>query len=518
MSITRAFDVKLKVLPLLSGAEHKYYYEGPCRFGSGEALQPGFDAFANAQRQKRYMETLQGLNLENVELMDLAKVGRTDDWDNHEAMWEALKPLVDECDVVVGGAGIASDDLLVEYASRFTKPIIISPDSYASNTAIPAAIRARTDKSCEVYSIWRWDQLPPLLSTLRARKIIRTTRILLATRFANPTSYSSIDSFNSFEKITSKLGVRFRYLNIHELLDQMTPAEEGGNHTTPGRVTLDLTEADMAEAEKMADDLITHAETCDLDRDMLLKSLYAYLTVRKHMDDKDCCGFTAPCPDVCSTRRLNEMKFTFCLTHSLNLEQGIPSCCEFDVDSVVSMQALMAVSGKCPYVGNTEPLNWFPNGDALVLGGDPKQSEILRKRLGGDAKNVYFMQHSVGHRRIQDEKKDSKYSLQHFAIDQKFGATIRYNFDDDQGRLLTMCRFSPDGEKMLIAQGEAISGDGYAVPNCAQILYFRVKDIDHFFETQTSFGNHLVMVYGDYKQQLIDLAKSLDVEPVVVDY
>ena len=63
-----------------------------------------------------------------------------------------------------------------------------------------------------------------------------------------------------------------------------------------------------------------------------------------------------------------------------------------------------------------------------------------------------------------------------------------------------------------------ISGDGYEVPNCAQIVYFRVKDADQFFQTQTDFGNHLVMAYGDYKQQLIDLAKSLNVEPVVLDY
>lgn len=347
---------------------------------------------------------------------------------------------------------------------------------------------------------------------------MRTTRVLLATRFGSPISQSSIDTFNNYEKITAKLGVHFRFVNIHELLDQMTPAVEGGNHTTPGRETLDLTEADMAEAEKMADELIAGAVFSKIDRGMLLKSLYAYITVRKHMDDKDCCGFTAPCPDVCSTRRLNQMQFTFCLTHSLNLEQGIPSGCEFDVNAIVSMQALMAVSGKCAYLGNTEPLTWFPNGDALVLGGDPKQSEVLRQRIGDNKDNIYFMQHSIGHRRIQDAAKDSKYGLYYFAHDQKFGATMRYDFDDDQGRLLTMCRFSPDGEKLMIAQGEVISGDGYDVPNCAQIVYFRVRNADEMFQTQSSFGLHMVMVYGDYKKQLVDLARSMNVEPVVVEY
>ena len=144
MSITRAFDVKLKVLPLLSFAEHLYYYEGPCRFGSGEALQPGYDALANAQRQKSFMELLKANAGENVEIMDAAVIKRTDNWDNHESNWEAITDAVNACDVVFGGAAIASDDLLVEFATRFTKPMIISPDSYASNIGIPAAIRALT--------------------------------------------------------------------------------------------------------------------------------------------------------------------------------------------------------------------------------------------------------------------------------------------------------------------------------------------------------------------------------------
>ena len=47
--IQKAADVKLKVLPVLATAEHLYYYEGPCRFGYGDALQPGYDRLAIAQ-------------------------------------------------------------------------------------------------------------------------------------------------------------------------------------------------------------------------------------------------------------------------------------------------------------------------------------------------------------------------------------------------------------------------------------------------------------------------------------
>ena len=48
--IKKASDIKLNVLPLLISVEHLYYYEGPCRFGKGEALQPGYDRLDDGAR------------------------------------------------------------------------------------------------------------------------------------------------------------------------------------------------------------------------------------------------------------------------------------------------------------------------------------------------------------------------------------------------------------------------------------------------------------------------------------
>lgn len=510
MSIVKASDIVLKVLPLSFTVEHLYYYEGPCRFGKGDDLQPGHDRLVNAARDEKFLKKLKEHLPANVELLDMAYLGRTDDWDNKEFKWQELKSKVDECDAVVVVSGIACDDLAVEFGQRFDKPMIIA-DSAASAIGVAAALNA---KKKEVYSIFHWEQLPRVLNTLRARKVIYNTRILLAPRFGGPVSYSSIDSFNNFEDITNKLKVRFRYLNIHELFDQMSPPVEGGNHTTPGRKTLDLTEEDLAEAERITDELIAGADASYIQRDMLLKSVIAYVTVKKNMDDKDCCGFSAPCPDSCSTRRLNEMQFTFCLTHSLNLEQGIPSCCEYDVCGVLSMQAIIAVSGKRPYVGNTIPVIFNEDGTCNGLGTSKVQVDKL-KALGGG--NLYLMQHSVAHRRIRDEKKDSPYAIRPFTHDQKFGAVLRYDFDADAGRQMTMCRFSPDGEKMFIAKGEVLLGDGYDMDNCAQVVYFRVPDEEDFFNKQCQAGLHLVMVYGDYVRELKDLSLSLGVEPVIAE-
>lgn len=73
----------------------------------------------------------------------------------------------------------------------------------------------------------------------------------------------------------------------------------------------------------MANGIMSGAEMCCIDKKFVVNSLIAWRTVQKNMDLYDCMGFVAPCPDMCSTRRLNKQQFTMCFSHSLNLEQGI---------------------------------------------------------------------------------------------------------------------------------------------------------------------------------------------------
>ena len=82
---------------------------------------------------------------------------------------------------------------------------------------------------------------------------------------------------------------------------------------------------------------------------------------------------------------------------------------------------------------------------------------------------------------------------------------------------MTFCRFSPDGSKLFIGSGEIVMGGGYEGYNCSQLVYFKVKDQAKTWKAQCLAGNHCTLVYGDYVRELIDLAESLGVEPVVAD-
>lgn len=506
--IRKGNDVVLDVRPVIISMEHLYYYEGPCRFGKGEALQPGYDRLANAQKAEEFMTRLRACAPEGVNIMEPVCGSRTDDWDNHEEMWDRFKTAILPADYLVVFCDIGVDELTIEMCQRFHKPMAITPMSAYSTPTLCAAINSR--RLCRFDGFMKWEDLGYHLGILRARKVMETTRVLLATRMNSQVSKSSVDNFISHDAITNKLGVQFRYVNIHELLDDMDPARPEGNYTTPGRKTWNIDEKDMAEIEKLADEMLAEAAEVVVDRKYLINSLVAFYTVRKRMDFLDCNAFTAPCPDVCSTRRVNQRQFTFCLTHSLNMESGIPSACEYDVDAVLSEQMLIAVSRKFPYMGNTSPLP-MEDGKFQWRFGSTEEGQA---KLMDDPENIYLMQHSVAHRRISDPSSNSPFALRHFAYDQGFGAVMRYDFDKDKGKTLTVCRFSPDGEKLFVGKGTVICGDGYDLDNCNNLVYFRVEDQHKFFNAQNQVGNHLAMVYGDYTRELKDLAKELDLEVV----
>jgi L-fucose isomerase-like protein len=294
----------------------------------------------------------------------------------------------------------------------------------------------------------------------------------------------------------------------------MKPLTEDGNHTTPGRETPNITKDEIKELEKMADEIMKDAEPCIIDRQYVVNSLIAWKQVQKNMDLYDCSGFVAPCPDACSTRRLNQIQFTFCFTHSMNLEQGFASACEYDVTSAVVMLLLMAVSGKSAYMGNTLPvvategrIEWPPHIN---------EAEVPSDITYEDAKHLYTTLHSTPCRHLHGiQKAADKYALRHFAYDQGFGAIQRHEFDDDKGQTITFCRISQDLKQMLIGTGEIAFGVGYDTDNCNGGFVFKVSDSRELFEKQMQFGMHLPIVYGDYADDLAFIAKRMGLEPVI---
>lgn len=510
--IKKGSDVKLNVRPVYIGLVHEAYYEGPCRFGKGDALQPEYDKMIAPEQFKEFCENVKNHMPVEVELLDPIYVECTDDWYRKEEMFETMAKDLDQVDFYLFSTFMGRQDVVVEFAQRYKKPLTLIPGTCCETVIINAAI---TSRGLECYAFRTWKDLLKQLRVLRVRKVLKNTNMLLCPRFNSTVSYSSVDTFLSLDYVTNKLGVKFRYINLHELLDQMTPAVEGGNPTTPGRKTPDLTGEDLAEANRLADEMIANANEVHVKREFLVNSLIAYITVKKNLDLRDCSAFTVPCPDACSTRRLNQLQFTFCLTHSLLNEEGIPSACEYDVNGLISLTSLINISGKASYLANCQAL---PCEDGTLDKETLANAFFLKKEdldLIEDKTNLYCCEHSVPNRKLKGiQGEESQYALRHFAYDQGFGAVLRYDFKQDVGQTITLMRFSPDLTRMFVGKGTIVGGGGYNENNCNTYVVFRVEDQDRFYEGQKQVGNHIPLVYGDYVEELELLGKSLGLEVI----
>ena len=180
-------------------------------------------------------------------------------------------------------------------------------------------------RGIETYSLLSWQQFQRRLRVLRARKALANTRVLCVSRFGHDYSlHDANDSFVSLDKVTEVLGTKFRFANLHEVIDQIQQIDPTTNYTTPGRLQENINDEDMEVVNAVIDELVSTADPCAMDCENMVPSVKMYRLVQKLLAMNECNAFTANCPDACSTCRINKERFTFCITHSLNNEQGFP--------------------------------------------------------------------------------------------------------------------------------------------------------------------------------------------------
>lgn len=516
IKIDRIHDVVLKVRPIFIDIAHELAYEGPCRFGKGQELEPEFDHMINNEAYKGFLMGLKYNMPEGVEILEPHRLqGHTDGWCISEEEMKKLCQGADETDFYFVSTTGRTGEMIVEFAQMVKKPIAFIGNDFGM-TINTSAMLAR---GIECYAFMNWDEVRLQMRVLRTKKALAETRVLCVTRFnGNLSLQSANDSFIDLEKVHQVTGAKFRFANLHEVLDQLEEIDPTTNHTLPGRTMDNINAEDRKEIERITDELIAGAAECDMDREDVLRSVKGYYLIQKLLHKNECNAFTMPCPDTCSTCRINKEKLTFCLTHSLDNESGIPSCCEYDIAAVLSKSVLQTLANKPSYMGNTAVLT-TPDGKLID---DGCMMHFSKDHIGPDKwaaldgmPNMIMTGHSVPNRRMKGfDAELAPYALRSFAYS-GFGATMRLDFDQDAGQVVTMCRFDPNCEKLLISKGVLKGGFGYKMQNCTLGALIQVEDADKFFRMQIQVGNHVPFVYGDYVNELIALAQSLGLEALV---
>lgn len=506
----RGLDVKLNVKPIFMDFTHEYAYEGPCRFGQGDSLKPEFDIFLNGEIYKGFIEQVQESVPDYVNLMEPVRVkGYTDAWNTKNEDMELLAK-EDDTDVYIVTSSGRTGKVLTEFARRVKKPMIVYSESYFAMNTDVTGLKVR---GMEAYPLLQWKELPDLLKPLRVRKALQQTRVLLLNRFTmNYSPVSAQEGPLSLEKLTDKFGINLQVMDLHEYLDQLTirPCDE--NPTMPGRKMDNITEEDMKEIERITDELMDGADECDMMREDIIPSVRAYYLTQKLMKKMDCNAFTAPCPDMCSTRRLNQERCTLCLTHSLNEEQGIPSACETDITALLCKIIMENLTGQATYMGNSCWMR-MENGKPTAPDFSSATEEELKVFAGQE--NLFVTLHSVANRRLKGyDKPEESYSIRSFAFS-GWGATLRYDFTKDMDDAVTVIRINPELNKMLAIRGKIKGQLGYKRQNCSTACVYQVEDAEAAYRKTFEFGSHMVLTYGDHTEELKHFCEVMGLELVL---
>lgn len=492
-------DVKVNIRPVTVALVHDYVFEGPCRFGKGDELTSEWDAARGAQIAANHMAQINEAfgDKSFINVMNPITITRNETFPITEDIIAEFAQDVDDVDLYIVTYFPFGIDLVLEFAKRYKKPFGTLLPGSATGTCTVATLRA-SGLTCFGWASYD-DALDDILA-LRAQKTLANMRILALTRANSTVSVSAPDSFFDHGTVKDKLGVGFTYMNLHEFVDQTHCVDPSTNPTLPGRVESNIDAKDMEEIEAITKDLVANAAEITMPVENVAKSVKAHVLTQKLLEALDCNAFTAPCPDMCATRRLNEEQFTMCLNHSLNNEKGICSACEYDISALVSMALLSSLSRTAPYMGNTMVVKF--KADSAIsaphsLTNREESFEIVKESVEGKG-GIVCTYHSTPNRKLHGFKSDeSPYALHPFAMDGRWGATIRYDFNADKGQTVTVARFDPTCSKLFVARGTVVSGAGYTEENCSEGIFYSVNDVERFAEGNMTTGNHLALVIGD---------------------
>lgn len=503
-NVDKSIDIELNVQLVYVALIHEYAYEGPCRFGPPEALTQEFDLMNQAEIFKMWTAGYGGAlsHVPGINLLDPLYIKMSDEFFITAEEEQKMADMIGKADIFIF-SGMRCEGIVKEFAMRYHVPVAC--EGMFASTIEHAVLHAR---GCESYAILDVPDAVRLLKALRARKALRHTKVLAVTRNNSSYSMGGQDAFVSNDVAMKKLGVRFNYFSFHEFLDMMHINDHGKNHTLPGRHVYNLTDQDMDEVHVWTEELSAEAKENDVKKEYIENSVKAAVLIQKLCEHFGCNAFTAVCPDGCATRRMNQEQFTFCFSHSLLNEMGIPSGCEYDLLGTLSIAALANLTGKAPYMGNTQPCVWRDKQVDGAFAGIGYIPDMDRTQ------NVYYSGHATPNRRMRGFKSDKiSYALRPFTHS-GWGATMRIDFSQFKGETITLMRFDPLCEKIMVAKGTILDGFGYQSTGCTEGVYFEVENKYEYFHKQAEFGLHMPLVFGDHIDDVKMLGNVLGMEVV----
>ncbi|AQQ09692.1 L-fucose isomerase [Sedimentisphaera cyanobacteriorum] len=481
------FKKKLRVRFVICGLIHDTAHEGPCRIGSMENLTREADIKKHQQNLIQRKELISSRNFpEEVELLptvDFKMLVKERDCHFRFPDSEISKVAedIENTDLLVTLDGF-NGQVGIFLAEKFNKPV--ATVTYSNPERLKNWGRdiggwlvdmkaGLQHKGLEGYLAYDWEDLDQILKMLWVKKAFSQSSALVISDRYGKTPHGLGSVFYHFDDLKEMYGMGCVPLSNQDAVDRMKAIKKNP--------------AESRKADKLTEALISKANALHTDKKFVRSSVIYYMAIKSLMDENDCNCFGVGCREVCPLEIAEDHKITPCLTHTLLKDSGYPSACQLDFNAMTAMMAMSYLSKKSAYMGNPE----------------------YYKEYQG-MKNILSVWHSVPGMKMKGFENESlPFELRNFTA-QGFGPTMKYNFGRDKGETVTLGRFNPSFNSLLVTKGTIQSGYGMHRRGCSLGVNIQVKDIDDVFEKTQDYGSHLVMVYGDYTQQLKRLGKIMN--------
>ena len=355
-------------------------------------------------------------------------------------------------DIVLIGSG-GTEGLFAKELEKLEEPLVILSTSH--NNSLPAALEIKTylenkNKLCFLLS----GEEKHIASMLK-----HIATIISAYRYLKDSKLGVIGGASSW-LISSPIDPKTIYTNfkINVVKIKMSELDE----------LIEETEGEMLDKKDIphANELINKYK----DKEVIHQALVIYVALKKLVRKYELKGLTIKCFDL-----LKKYKNTACLALALLNEEGITAGCEGDIFALLTMHVVQALTGRSAFMANPSKFNYEDHSILLAHCTVPLNMT-------------------------------SSYSLTtHF----ESGLGIGVRGEMPEGRI-TLCKIAPD----------------YTLDNCV-CLPASIKDnpnLEGYCRTQitvsldedgllellkASFGNHLIVSYGDVYQDFFPLLSLL---------
>lgn len=264
------------------------------------------------------------------------------------------------------------------------------------------------------------------------------------------------------EAIKNRLGIGLEYVRSDDVIERWKNVDE--------RSASQLAKKWMREAEN-----IVGAEEKDA-----ISAARLYIVMRDLLKEKNAQALTmaygdSPLPVPC-------------VAYTNLRDEGIPAACEADINSLLSMTIMHYIADKPSFMGN------------IFM--DPADGNLI-------------ISHCVCPRKMQGyNTKPAPYMLRPYHS-HKFTGSITAFVKMRKGQEITLWRLSGDLKSMLITKGKIMSSVEYKGETYCRVKT-KVKINNPRELVHKTFGNHHMIVYGDYTEQLKKLNEILGITTIEV--